>query len=256
MCDDVNAGTTAFETVCSVPTTEVSATTKQPQVTIRSQAEFSSAQSISTPATQAKSAEGPTPPSSSHSTTPIATSQLVSAPVVSAPTVVVKQPQPTKTYTGQSSWKQYKEYFTRLALCNGWTTNVEKAQNLLVALEGAAAETVRGLTAEKDADYDAIWENLSRQFGHIDEPEHEKRKFDSKRQLESETIAVFEQALRSIFREAWPTADIKAKEFDSMLQRHFDPVLQHFLWLHASNEDFETTVGKARIYPVVKAMGN
>jgi len=45
-----------------------------------------------------------------------------------------------------------------VALCNRWTTNVEKAQNLLVALEGAAAETVRGLTAEKDADYDAIWE--------------------------------------------------------------------------------------------------
>ena len=56
------------------------------------------------------------------------------------------------------SWKQYKEYFNRLALCNGWTTNVEKAQNLLVASDGAAAEMVRGLTAKKDVDYDAIWE--------------------------------------------------------------------------------------------------
>jgi len=43
-----------------------------------------------------------------------------------------------------------KKYFTRLAMCNGWTTKVKKAQNLLVALEGAAAETVRGLKAEKD----------------------------------------------------------------------------------------------------------
>ena len=94
---------------------------------------------------------------------------------------MVKQSQPAKPYTGQTSWKQYKEYFTRLALCNGWTTKVEKAQNLLVALEGAAAETVQGLTAENDADYDAIWENLSCRFGHIDEPEHAKCKFDSKR---------------------------------------------------------------------------
>jgi len=58
---------------------------------------------------------------------------------------------------------------------------------------------------------EAIWENLSRRFGHIDEAEGAKRRFDSKRQLESETIKVFEQGIRSIFWEAWPTADIKAK---------------------------------------------
>ena len=33
----------------------------------------------------------------------------------SAPVVVMKQPQPTKSYSGQSSYKKYKEYFTRLA---------------------------------------------------------------------------------------------------------------------------------------------
>jgi len=43
-----------------------------------------------------------------------------------------------------------------LALCNGWTTGVEKAQNLLIAMEGASTETVRGLTADKDEDYDLI----------------------------------------------------------------------------------------------------
>jgi len=37
----------------------------------------------------------------------------------SAPVVVVKQPQPTKSYSGQSSYKKYKEYFTHLAQCNG-----------------------------------------------------------------------------------------------------------------------------------------
>jgi len=138
-------------------------------------------------------------------------------------------------------------------LCNGRTTKIEKAQNLLVALEGAAAETVRGLTAEKDSDYDAIWENLSRRFGHIDEWERTKRRLDTAHQLESETIAVFEQGLRSVFREAWPSADIKAKQYDSMLLRRFvdgcfDPALQQFLRLHARNGDFETTVLKERQY--------
>jgi len=83
--------------------------------------------------------------------------------------IVVKQSQPTKPYTGQTSRNSYKEYFTSLALCNGWTTGDQKAQNLLIAMEGAATETVRGLTADKDKDYDLIWENLSRRFGHIDE---------------------------------------------------------------------------------------
>ena len=95
--------------------------------------------------------------------------------------------------------------------------------------------------------------NLLRCFGHIDQPEHAKRRFDSNWQLESETIAVFEQGLRTIFHEAWPTADIKAKEFDSMLQRrfvdgYFDPGLQQFLRLHVRNKDFEATVAKVRQY--------
>jgi len=107
----------------------------------------------------------------STSIAPVAT--VTAAPAV--PIVVVKQPQPTKPYTGQTSWKSYKEYCTRLALCNGWTTGVEKAQNFLIAMEWAAAETVRGLMADIDEDYDLIWENLSRRFGHIDEPERAKR---------------------------------------------------------------------------------
>jgi len=58
----------------------------------------------------------------------------------------------------------------------GGRPGVEKAQNLLIAMEGADTETVRGLTADKDEDYDLIWENLSRRFGHIDEPERAKRR--------------------------------------------------------------------------------
>jgi len=71
----------------------------------------------------------------STSVAPVATVTAAQA----APIVVVKQPQPTKPYTGQTSWKSYKGYFTRLALCNGWTTGVEKAQNLFIAMEGATA---------------------------------------------------------------------------------------------------------------------
>ena len=74
-----------------------------------------------------------------------------------------------------------------------------------------------------------------------------------KKQLESETIEVFQQGLRTVFREAWPTGDPKSRENDSMLQRRFidglfDPAVHQFLRLHARTDDFVTTVAKARQY--------
>jgi len=44
---------------------------------------------------------------------------------------------------------------------------------------------VKSLTAEKDLDYDVIWENLSRRFGHINEPECANHWFGTKCQLEN-----------------------------------------------------------------------
>jgi len=75
----------------------------------------------------------------------------------------------------------------------------------------------------------------------------------AKKQLESETVKVFEQGLRTVFREAWPTGDPKSNDNDSMLQRRFidglfDLALQQFLHLHARTDDFVTTVAKARQY--------
>ena len=167
----------------------------------------------------------------------------------SAPVVIVKQPQPVKPYSGQTSYKGFKEYFARLALCNGWTTKVEKAQNLLVAMEGAAAEAVRGLMVTQDSDYDAIWDALARRFGHMDEPERAMRLFDVAKQAEHESLALFEQNLRTLYREAWPGSDMKSKDADSILQRRFvggilDGGLQQYLRLHARTDDFSTTVAK------------
>jgi len=44
------------------------------------------------------------------------TVSFVAAPP--APTVIIKQPEPVRPYTGQSSYKAYKEYFERICLCN------------------------------------------------------------------------------------------------------------------------------------------
>jgi len=76
------------------------------------------------------------------------------------PTVVVRPPTAPKFYKGDTSYKAYKEYFECLSVCNRWVTNLEKAQNLLISLEGPAADTVQGFEVKQDSDYDTIWELL------------------------------------------------------------------------------------------------
>jgi len=75
-------------------------------------------------------------------------------------------------------------------------------------MDGAASEAVQGLKAEKDSDLALIWEALS-------------RRFDVRKQLEGETLAVFEQSLRMLHREAWPKTDIKSPDANSLLRRKF-----------------------------------
>jgi len=121
---------------------------------------------------------------------------------VAAPTIIVKQPEPVRPYTGQSSYKAYKEYFERICLCNEWKSPTECERHLLVAMDGAATDAVRGLKAEKDTDLALIWEAMSRRFGHVGEPERAMRRFDVKRQQDGETLTLFEQNLRKLHREA------------------------------------------------------
>jgi len=123
------------------------------------------------PVSQDPGIGGPTPSSGTVSS--------VAAPP--APTVIIRQPEFVRPYTGQSSYKAYKEYFERVCLCNDWKSPTECARHLLVAMDGAATDAVRCLKAEKDTDLSLIWEALSRRFGHVDEPERAMRRFDVRR---------------------------------------------------------------------------
>jgi len=62
-----------------------------------------------------------------------------------------------------------------------------------------------------------IWEAQSHCFGFVHEPERAMCRFDVTKQLEGETLVVFEQSLRMLHREAWPKTDIKKPEADSLL---------------------------------------
>jgi len=60
------------------------------------------------PVSQDPGIEGPTPSSGTVS--------LVAG--LPAPTVIIRQPEPVRPYTEQTSYKSYKEYFERICLCN------------------------------------------------------------------------------------------------------------------------------------------
>jgi len=143
------------------------------------------------------------------------------APAVTQPQVVlIKQFQQPKPYTGTSSWKDYREYFERLAAVNGWVTPEQRAEQLALALEGTATEVLRGLDTSQPQAYTTICDALARRFGSLDGAREAMRRFDSRRQEDSETIPDFEQALRTLQREAWPTATPEQR--DAALKRRFE----------------------------------
>ena len=76
----------------------------------------------------------------------------------------------------------------------------------------------------------------------MDEPERAIHRFDVRKQLEGETLAVFYQSLKT---------DIKSPEANSLLRCKFvdgilDIDLQKYLRLVVASDDFATTVSKAR----------
>jgi len=179
--------------------------------------------------------------STSTTTSPVATPTI--------PSVVVKQLTQPKPFNGTSSWKAYKEYFERVCAVNGWSTHQEKAQNLMLALEGSAAEILKDVEDSSPSVYTDIWTQLARRFGMTDGPREAMRTFDNRRQQDSESVQEFEQSLRVLYRDAWPKAT--ATQRDSALKRRFEDGLTSLemaqcLRLHARNDDFPNTVLKAR----------
>jgi len=119
----------------------------------------------------------------------------------------------------------------------------------MLALEGSAAEILKDIEDSSPSVYTDIWTQLARRFGMTDGPREAMRRFDNRRQQDSESVQEFEQSLRVLYRDAWPKAT--ATQRDSALKRRFEDGLinlemAQFLRLHARNDDFPNTVLKAR----------
>jgi len=122
-------------------------------------------------------------------------------------------------------------------------------QHLALALEGPAVECLKEVREEEPGAYNKLWAILAHRFGYLDEPKRAMRKFDSRRQLDGESVSEYEQALRTLYSKAWPKADDVTR--DAALKRKFEEGLGsgemlQFLRVHARQDDFSQTVAKAR----------
>ena len=80
------------------------------------------------------------------------------------------------------------------------------------------------------------------------------RKFENRKQRDSESVVEYEQALRNLYGLAWPKATHEQK--DMALKTRYEEGLtnsdmQQYLRLHAMSDTFENTVQKARRFPQV-----
>ena len=139
--------------------------------------------------------------------------------------------------------------FSRVAKVNRWEDDNTKAQHLMSALEGNAAEVLKEISASSPTVVQDIWDALSRRFGEVDEAREALRKFEQRRQSDTESVVEFEQALRSLYRVAWPKATLEQREV--ALKTKFEEGLrnsemQQYLRLHALGDTFANTVQKAQ----------
>jgi len=149
--------------------------------------------------------------------TPVATG--VRAPV--APTAVVKQLQPVRPFNGSTPWSTFWEQYTRIARVNGQygCTQTDLVQYLTLALEGPAAEVLKDFDDSTETAYEDLWKRIEHRFGDVDEGREAQRKFGNRRQTDSESLQEYEQALRTLYKQGWPSATPETR--DAALKRSF-----------------------------------
>lgn len=163
--------------------------------------------------------------------------------------MVVKQSEPVRLYTGANSYKACMEYFERICVCDDWKSPRSAPVTFWLLWMVPPPKLYVGLRPRRTPTLHTFGKPWPR-FGFVDEPERAVRRFDVRKQLEEETLAVSEQNFRMLHREAWVKTDIKSPEADSVLRRKFvdkilDIELQKYLRLRAASDDFVTTVIKA-----------
>jgi len=130
-------------------------------------------------------------------------------------------------------------------------------------MEGPAAEVVNEINDTDDTAYDQVtnYGQLCSAARDIQEERENMRRFDQRKQLPGENRAEFEQALKTLHRQAWPQPQATAAQKDSDLKRRFEDGLAsqemtNYLRLHARKDNFSETVNKSRQFETLLSAKN
>ena len=137
------------------------------------------------------------------------------------------------------------------ARVNGWVTQTDLVQYLTLALEGPAAEVLKDFDDSTETAYKDLWKRIEHRFGDVDEGREAQRKFGNSRQTDSESLQEYEQELRTLYKQGWPSATDETR--DAALKRRFEdgvasPELSQYLRLDHRKSNFGETVEQARLY--------
>ena len=114
-------------------------------------------------------------PGGTTTSNPVSTAAAPGIPTAAAstaPIVIVRQLKEVRPYDGKTSWKSFREHFTRVAKANQWTTKEQQVQHLALALMGPAAEILRGFDDSSEKALDDLWGRLRYRFGTVDTAGH------------------------------------------------------------------------------------
>jgi len=95
-----------------------------------------------------------------------------------------------------------------------------------LALEGPAAEVLKDFDDTTETAYEDLWKRIEHRFGEVDESREAQRKFSNRRQTESESLQEYEQALRTLYKQGWPSATTEIR--DAALKRRFEDGVASF----------------------------
>ena len=123
-------------------------------------------------------------------------------------------------------------------------------QYLTLALVGPAEEVLKDFDDSTETAYEDLWKRIEHRFGDVDEGREAERKFGNKRQTDSESLQEYEQALRSLYKQGWPSATDEIR--DAALKRKFEDgvassELSQYIRLHHRKLNFGETVKQARL---------
>jgi len=91
---------------------------------------------------------------------------------------------------------------------------------LTLSLEGPAAEVLKDFDDSTETAYEDLWKRIEHRFGEVDESREAQRKFGNRRQTESECLQEYEQALRTLYKQGWPSVTTEIR--DAALKGRFE----------------------------------